>query len=321
MSTVHRLLDDAFAGVDLTPEVQDLKEEIRANLEARALELQAAGVAPDTASRQAFDELGDVRSLVADTLSDGTAHGPDDSGPATPRAATTAAQRHADAARRNKVRPRPGFVVGVVLASLVGVGALVVAALGAVEAIDVADPVVLAALVVAALAVGWIVGDSLVQETTTNHPLPRARAAGYGAGSGLVVGAVGVAAVTALLPLAAAWYAVAALLLVGGVCALSALGATQTNRKKAWARDAERAAAAGNRFEQDPAAAARFGIYTVVIWTFASLVFLAIGFAGGWAWAWLTFVGASAVWFLVLARMLFAPGHDERGGSAARTPS
>ncbi len=52
MTTVHRLLDDAFAGVELTPEVQDLKEEIRANLEARAAELEAGGVAPDDAARR-----------------------------------------------------------------------------------------------------------------------------------------------------------------------------------------------------------------------------------------------------------------------------
>ena len=60
MTTVHRLLDDAFAGVEPSPEVQDLKEEIRANLEARAAELQASGVAPDAAARRAFDELGEI---------------------------------------------------------------------------------------------------------------------------------------------------------------------------------------------------------------------------------------------------------------------
>lgn len=305
MTTVHRLLDQAFAGVEPTPEVQDLKEEIRANLEARALELQAAGASLDAASRQAVDELGDVRALVADGV-----------GP-TPLSHITAtgSQHLSDVARRNKVRPRPAFVVGVVLASLVGAGALVAVGLGASGAIDVADGGVLALVAVVALAVGWVTGSSLAQETTTNYPLPPSRAAAYGGGVGLAVGAAGIGAVTALLPLAAGWYAVAALLLVAGVCALSVLGATQTNRKKAWARDAERTAAAKNRFEEDPAAAARFGIYTVVIWTFASLVFLAIGFAGGWAWAWMTFVGASAVWFLVLARMLFpSAGSDGRSG-------
>ena len=35
MTTIHRLLDEAFAGIPLSPEVQDLKEEVRANLLAR----------------------------------------------------------------------------------------------------------------------------------------------------------------------------------------------------------------------------------------------------------------------------------------------
>ena len=43
-SDIHRLLDEAFAGIEMTPEVQDLKEEMRANLVARIDELEAAGL-------------------------------------------------------------------------------------------------------------------------------------------------------------------------------------------------------------------------------------------------------------------------------------
>ena len=32
---IHRLLDEAFQGIDMTPDAQDLKEEVRANLVAR----------------------------------------------------------------------------------------------------------------------------------------------------------------------------------------------------------------------------------------------------------------------------------------------
>jgi len=302
MTTVHRLLDDAFAGFDLTPEVQDLKEEIRTNLEARALELQVSGVSPDEAARRAFDELGDVRALVED------ATGAAATGGSTAPLGPTPVQRAAQAARLQKVRPRPGFVVGVVLASLVGAAALVVATLGALSTVDVADAVVLASVATAAVAVGWITGASLAQETTTNHPLPARRATGYGLGAGLTVAGAALAGVTALLPLSTGWYVPAGLLLVAGICLLSALGATQTNRKKAWARDAEQAYVADNRFEQDPAAAARFGIYTAATWTVAAAVFLAIGFAGGWAWAWLVLVAASGLWLFMLARMLFGTG-------------
>ena len=34
---IHRYLDEAFAGIAMTPEIQDLKEEIRGNLAARVL--------------------------------------------------------------------------------------------------------------------------------------------------------------------------------------------------------------------------------------------------------------------------------------------
>ena len=69
---VHRILDQAFAGVELTPEVQDLKEEIRANLVERIAELQVAGHAPDDAVRIAVDEVGDLRAVVAEVAAGAT---------------------------------------------------------------------------------------------------------------------------------------------------------------------------------------------------------------------------------------------------------
>jgi hypothetical protein len=43
---IHRLLDEAFAGIEMTPAAQDLKEEIRANLAAQVDELVAARLRP-----------------------------------------------------------------------------------------------------------------------------------------------------------------------------------------------------------------------------------------------------------------------------------
>ena len=58
MSTdIHRLLDEAFAGVEMTPDAQDLKEEIRANLVARVEELECSGRTSSDAARQAIGEL------------------------------------------------------------------------------------------------------------------------------------------------------------------------------------------------------------------------------------------------------------------------
>jgi ABC-type uncharacterized transport system permease subunit len=67
---------------------------------------------------------------------------------------------------------------------------------------------------------------------------------------------------------------------------------------------------AGDRFTKDPAAAARFGIYTMVIFIVALAAFLTLGFTVGWAWSWLALVAGLAAMMLTLARMLFVPAAD-----------
>jgi hypothetical protein len=175
MTTVHRLLDDAFAGVELTPEVQDLKEEIRANLEARTAELQAGGTSSDVAARRAFDELGDVRALAVEA-----AGGGEPSGPST--APAHGLQQAARSAQLHQVRPKPAFVVNVVITAAVTAALATFAVLGAVGILSIPVAAVVAWAAGAAFGAGWIVGTALVQETTTNHPMPGIRAAGYGAG-------------------------------------------------------------------------------------------------------------------------------------------
>lgn len=307
MTTVHRLLDDAFAGVEPSPEVQDLKEEIRANLEARAAELQAGGASPDDAARRAFDELGDVGALVADAQADVVAE--------TGGAPRTALQEAFVAARQHRVRPKPRFVLGVVLASLVLVALVALCLLAALDVLALPGVVVAALLLTASSAAGFVVGSSLSQETTTNHPVPSRRAGGYYLATGLAVLGLLLAGFTLLGTFEAWGYVVSAGLLVVGGVVFTMLGVTQTNRKKAWVRDVARAQASGHhydRFDHDPAAAARFGVYTVVIWLVAFVVFVVLGVTVGWAWSWLTFVVALAVMMLVLARMLFRSTEEQQ---------
>jgi hypothetical protein len=158
---------------------------------------------------------------------------------------------------------------------------------------------------IGATAVGLIVGDSLVQETTANHPMPTGRAGGYALASFLSLYGLGFAGLVAVgtLPL---WGIVfAAVGLVAGVVLFSFLGATQTNRHKAWVRQAQREMTVPNRFEEEPESAARFGIYTAVIWIVAFAVFVVLSFTVGWLWSWLALLGGFVVMLLVLAQMLF----------------
>lgn len=287
---LHRLLDAAFAGVEMTPDAQDLKEEIRANLLARVAELEAAGQSPADAARHAIDELGDVHVLL--------------DAPGVPVAGSPMGWDRAT--RRYRVRPKPRFVVGIVVAALAATIGLVLAALGATGALSLPTGVMIALLGIGATGVAWIVGGSLSQETTTNHPMPASRAGGYFLASFLAVYGLGFGGLVALgaLPVWAVVFAV--LSAVAAIILFSFLGATQTNRHKAWVRALQRTQPRPvNRFEEEPETAARFGIYTAVVWTVSSAVFLVLGFTIGWAWSWVTFLGGFAVWMVMLARMQF----------------
>jgi hypothetical protein len=288
--SIHRLLDEAFAGVELTPDVQDLKEEIRFNLSARTDELEASGLSRDDAARRAIDELGDVRELMDELPA---------SAPRSPWGGPPAGER---------VRPKPAFVVRIVIASAVTVGALLTALLAALEVIPLPIGPILGLLGFGATAAGWIVGDSLAQETTTNHPMPDKRAGGYYLATSLVIVGLGLAGLVLLgtIPIWCVIFAVLAF--VVGIVIFAFLGATQTNRHKAWVlRNTEHYNDIGDRFTEDPASAARFGIYTAVIWVVAFTAFVVLSFTIGWAWSWLALVGGFVLMMTVLARMLFPP--------------
>ncbi|MFD7310969.1 permease prefix domain 1-containing protein [Promicromonospora sp. NPDC059942] len=305
--SVHRLLDEAFAGIPTTPDVQDLKEEIRANLVDRVAELTAGGVAPDDAARRAVGELGDVRALV-------------DEADAGPRDAERPAPSSYELMARNRVPASGTFVAAVVLVSIVlaaSVVGTVFAAVGYAHG-DLGPLLPTALALVAGLALGAVVAGSLSQETTASHPVPRRRAALFGVGWGLVL----VGALLALVHLfggTTGWLVLDGVALVAGVVLLSWLAATTTNRKKQWAlaEESVHTQAAGTRFDRDPAAAARFGIYTVVVWSLTGVAVLLVGTTVSWSRVWLPGVLGWVVFMLMLATMLFGARHEDDARKAA----
>ena len=291
---IHRLLDEAFTGIEMTPDAQDLKEEIRANLVSRVEELEASGTAPADAARRAVAELGDVRELLGETDA------------VSARTGAQAATGYTALALRNKVRPKPGFVVRVVIWSALIVVGVTLATLGATGVLPLPVGPVIAFLGVASTGLGLLVGDALAQETTANHPMPQNRASGYGLASFLLLYGLGFAGLVGLKALPVWGVVFAALGVIAAIILFAFLGATQTNRHKAWTRAAH-ADLPPNRFEQEPETAARFGIYTAVIWivTFAAIAVLV--FTVGWWWAPVAFVAGFAAMMLLLARMMFGP--------------
>ena len=289
-SDIHRLLDEAFAGIDMTPDAQDLKEEVRANLVSRTAELEAGGTSSADAARQAIAELGDVRELL------------DYAESPAPRDSYTALQL------RHRVRPKTGFVVRVVVWSLGFVVFFTLAVLGATGVLPIPVGALIGLLGFASTGLGLVVGDSLAQETTTNHPMPSNRAGGYALATFLAMYGLGFAGLVALgaLPM---WCVVfAALGVIAAIILFAFLGASQTNRHKAWVRQAQHEATrAPNRFEEEPETAARFGIYTAVIWLVTFGIIAVLVFTVGWWWAPLAFIGGFAAMMILLARMLFGP--------------
>ncbi|MCL2089968.1 MAG: permease prefix domain 1-containing protein [Micrococcales bacterium] len=285
--SIHRLLDEAFAAATPSEATQDLKEELRANLMARVAELESDGLDASDAARQAFDELGDISGLVTDTAQDATPG----RRPCPPR-----------------VRPSAAFVARATVVPIVATAVLAVAVLAALD-ITSGGPYLARGLVaVFAVLIGFVTTDSLLRETTGHYGMPRGRATGYGAGTGLVLLGGGLVALCRTDEPMWLWIALGGLLAVTGIGVLAGLGATQTNRTKPWMLAyADPFDEIGNRFETDPAAAARFGIYTGAAWVAALAAAAVVGFTIGWWWALLPGVVAVVVTMLLLTRMLFAP--------------
>ena len=315
--SIHRLLDDAFAGVAMTPELQDLKEELRASLMARADELQQGGADPATAAATAMREIGDIGDLVASvSAGDAVAAAPIGG---LAHAAHPDLAGAADLMRRHRVRPSAAFVVRTVLLALVLTGAVLLLTLGALGVLDGTWGTGVALAAVFAVATGAIIGDALRQETTLHFALPRGRAAAWGLSGGALAAGLGLAAVVVAHPDGLGILIASIVLGLAGILGLVWCGVTQTNRTKPWALALGREAMGEDRFSSDPAAAARFGIYTVVVWVAGLAVFIVLSFTVGFAWSWLAIVATIVVFFLLLARMNFPIG-DRSTRSERPTP-
>lgn len=314
--TIHRLLDEAFAGVPSTPATHDLKEELRANLVARVEELEASGVAPAEAARRAFDEVGDFQTFLDDAVDD-----------------LAGADSPFDEWARHRVRWKAGFVVRAAILPILSAASLALAFLTGAGVVPGGAAAAGALMTAFAILLGFVCADSLHQETATHYPMPRRRAIGYGLGLAVLLAGVGSIALCWVGPWPMwAWLVEGGVLTVAGIGILSGLGATQTNRQKPWARDLEQLwgkavnpvsgavdasmaraglgggsapVRAGTRFERDPNAAARFGIYTMLLWVVATVAAVLLGVFVGWWWSALPWIGAFVAMMLLLTRMLF----------------
>lgn len=294
-TSIHRYLDEAFADIPRTPETADLKEELRGNLQSRVAELEAKGSSPAGAVERAIKELGPIADLVESMGASDPSDKPGD----------TAARLVA----LNRVKQNPLYVVRTVLLALLLAAGLALVILGAAHVLAWSLPALVIVAVLDGAFAGLLTGDALSHETTQHYPVPAARASGFGAAG--FVGLTGLDLVALFLgSTGTIWLLVTGCTLaLVSLIAFIALGVAQTNRAKPWVKDLNNAYAIEDRFSQDPAAAARFGIYTVVIWVLGFAAFAVLSFTVGFAWSWLAVLAALVIFFLVLARMLFPAGN------------
>lgn len=290
-SRIHRYLDEMFETVQMTPELHDLKEELRAGLGARVDELMTAGTSAQEAADHAITEFGDLDGLIAEV-----------SGRSDHQDLIT------DAFRVNRVRPRPAFVVRTVILAIILSAAVI---LGAVNAFGLlawpAAALLVLALAAVALPSGIITADALRQETSQNYRLPRMRAVLYGWATSTAVAGVSFIALAVSVIDSTAVIAVGAALVIIAAGGFAGLGASQTNRSKEWTRRLHDADDAKDAFSHDPTTAARFGIYTLAIWIVAVSAFIAATLTAGFRWSWLSLIAGLVVFMVVLARMQFPP--------------
>jgi len=299
-------VDSLFKGYEETAALADFKEELLGNLNAKIESLVKKGIDAQAAFTKASAELGDVSEL-ADELS-------------FKKRKEVFEEVYMDIRNFMDAKRVAGYVIFVVLALFGIITAAVVFFAGGTRDSNINLTAVFAAmqpfLTAAAAGFTWL---GLTQETSSVYPLNKKRAAWYAAAAGLIVfglltvpivlfgrlndgadkalgaipaldgGLEKIGAISILIPF-----------VLPGIGILVFLALTEKDRLKPWAKDfRDKAVKREMEMWSDPAAAARFGMFSGAIWIFAAGMFVLLGLLIGFKFSWLVFVFATAFQLLV----------------------
>ncbi|MDR2479500.1 MAG: permease prefix domain 1-containing protein [Treponema sp.] len=307
------LVDSLFEGYEKTKNLADFKEELLGNLNAKIESLVKKGMDEDSAFERASAELGDVSSL-ADELS-------------LKKRKEVFEEVYMDIRRYMPA----GRVAAYVLFGMDLLFGIIVAFITWVSSVQ-ADFFGLLSLTAAfaafmpffVAAVGGFTFLGLTQETAQAYPAKKRRAVWYTLAAVLIAFGISVMPVVYFaIPSGAAPAGIAVLPHIGGASheVVGALGAllafalpgggllaflvlTEKDRLKPWAQEF-RSGVVQREMEMwsNPAAAARFGMFSGAIWIFAAGLFVVLGFVIGFKFSWLVFIFAVAVQLLVQGLM------------------
>ena len=300
-------VDSLFKGYEETAALADFKEELLGNLNAKIESLVKKGMDANAAFTRASAELGDV-SALADELS-------------LKKRKEVFEEVYMDIRNFMNAKRVAGYVVFGGLALFGIITALIVlfsenwldSGFNMAGVFGSAMPFLTAAVA----GFTWL---GLTQETASAYPVSKKRAAWYAAGAGLIVfglltipiilfggglnggGLEVLGAISVLIPF-----------VLPGIGVLVFLGLTEKDRLKPWAKDfRDKAVKREMEMWSDPAAAARFGMFSGAIWVFAAGVFILLGFLIGFKFSWLVFIFATA-FQLVVQGIMSKPGETNRG--------
>jgi hypothetical protein len=304
-----------FKGYEETTALADFKEELLANMNAKIENFIIKGMDKDAAFTKASAELGDVSSL-ADELS-------------LKKRKEVFEEVYMDLRMYMPPKRVAGYVVFGILAFF-GITAAVIAyftiknvAFLSGTSLDLTSffGAMMPFLTAAAIGFTFL---GVTQETASMLPVSRKRGAWYAVAAGLIcfglftmpiayfsikfannivndvlafdipvenpeiVPAIGV-----LIPF-----------VLPGIGILVFLGLTEKDRLKPWAKNLHTKVVEGEMaIWNDPAKAARFGMFSGAIWIFAVGIFIVLGFLIGFKFSWPVFIFATAFQLVIQGRM------------------
>lgn len=287
-------VDSLFTGYEETAALADFKEELLANLNAKIESLVKKGMDDRDAFTKASAELGDV-SALADELS-------------LKKRKEVFEEVYMDIRNFMNTKRVAGYVAFGVSALFGILVAFIVLFSRSKADMSGVFGSMLPFITAAAAGFTWL---GLTQETSSMYPLSGKRAAWYAAAAGLIAfGILAMPVVYFSVKSDRSGYEMLTVVsmiipfILPGIGMLVFLVLTEKDRLKPWAKNfRENAVKHEMELWNNPAAAARFGMFSGAIWIFAVGLFLLLGFVIGFKYSWLVFIFAIAFQLLIQGRM------------------
>lgn len=272
-------IDRLFDGYENTPKIQDFKEEIAINLQERVAALEEKGLSPDEAFQKGVAELGDITG-VAEQISK---------------------QKRNEVIGKMYFGSKPPISKAHAFGYVVAGGAIILSFLMSIITYistgEISSEITTHLLTFFSLPIAVLVFLGLTQETTRNFPMVWTRALLYAIAIAFIFLGIGASArlyfttgkeIQVILNSFLAFT-------IPGVLLLAYLLLTEKNRQKPWVlKEEEMMTKFYMQKYQNPADLGRRTALSGALWTFATAIFVVLGFIIGFQYSWVVYLFAIA---------------------------